>query len=226
MPFSDSPSPHRFGRRRLLKASIFGAATLALYSGGVERHWIEITRHSIVLPGLPAAFDGWRIAHLTDIHLDEFTEPFFLRHAIDQVNSLEPDAVLLTGDFISYGIRSRASAVNSAWQCAHLLTRSTANCDLLSSETMRSWWARRGLCRTRGQSHPCALQRQRAHRAQRRQNLAGGLDDPTEGRPNPDLAIPAPIRNQPSEPVLLMCHAPDYADNLRIIQPAARLASC
>jgi predicted MPP superfamily phosphohydrolase len=41
-----------------------------------------------------------------------------------------------------------------------------------------------------------------------------GLDDPVLGQPDPDRAIPPSIRNLPHEPVILMCHAPDYADDL------------
>ena len=48
-----------------------------------------------------------------------------------------------------------------------------------------------------------------------------GLEDPVEGRPDPDKAIPEYIRNVPNEPVVLMCHAPDYADFL-IAHPAGK----
>jgi predicted MPP superfamily phosphohydrolase len=41
-----------------------------------------------------------------------------------------------------------------------------------------------------------------------------GVDDPVYGRPKLALAIPASIRNLPNEPVVLLCHAPDYADQL------------
>ncbi|MGH9559894.1 MAG: metallophosphoesterase, partial [Terracidiphilus sp.] len=41
-----------------------------------------------------------------------------------------------------------------------------------------------------------------------------GVDDPVQGTPLPDVAIPEAIRNRPREPVILMCHAPDYADLL------------
>src|SRR5208282_4499224 len=91
-------------RRGLFKASIFGAAGLALYAGEVERHWIEVTRHEVSLADLPQAFEGMRIAQLSDIHLDEYTEPLFLQSVIDRVNRMQPDAVLLTGDFVSEGV--------------------------------------------------------------------------------------------------------------------------
>jgi hypothetical protein len=41
-----------------------------------------------------------------------------------------------------------------------------------------------------------------------------GIDDPVWGHPYPELAIPPAIRNVPDEPVVLLCHAPDYADQL------------
>jgi predicted MPP superfamily phosphohydrolase len=46
----------------------------------------------------------------------------------------------------------------------------------------------------------------------------GGLADPVTGVPDLDLAIP----RQPDGPVLLMCHAPDYADDV-IADPRGRL---
>ncbi len=39
--------------------------------------------------GLSSEFDGLTIAQLSDIHLDEFTEPFLLREAIDAINQAE-----------------------------------------------------------------------------------------------------------------------------------------
>ena len=51
-----------------------------------------------------------------------------------------------------------------------------------------------------------------------------GIDDPVCGRPDPDKAIPSSIRNQPREPIILMCHAPDFVDELRD-HPAGRAVS-
>ncbi len=61
---------------------MLGVAGLALYSTEVERHWLQITRRDVVLPGLHPAFDGMRIAQLSDIHMDEYNEPLFLRYVI------------------------------------------------------------------------------------------------------------------------------------------------
>ncbi len=69
-------------RRRFLLSSACAGGGLAIYGGEIERHWIEITHRDVFIPGLPQAFDGFRVAQLSDIHMDEFTEPFFLRDAV------------------------------------------------------------------------------------------------------------------------------------------------
>jgi predicted MPP superfamily phosphohydrolase len=48
-----------------------------------------------------------------------------------------------------------------------------------------------------------------------------GLDDVIGGDPDLTAAIPKSIRNVPNEPVILMCHAPDYADQL-LAHPAGK----
>jgi hypothetical protein len=35
-----------------------------------------------------------------------------------------------------------------------------------------------------------------------------------QGLPDPEATIPASIRNIPQEPIILLCHAPDYVDDL------------
>ena len=42
MALSSPATKQTTSRRDFLKASIFGAAGVALYSGEVERHWIDV----------------------------------------------------------------------------------------------------------------------------------------------------------------------------------------
>src|ERR1700760_344873 len=109
-------------RRSFLKGALCGAAGLALYAGEFERHWLEVVKKDIGLLGLSAEFDGLTIAQLSDIHLDEFTEPFLLREAIDAVNRAQPDMVLLTGDYVSAQVLPPKLTVGAAWQCGKLLS--------------------------------------------------------------------------------------------------------
>jgi predicted MPP superfamily phosphohydrolase len=217
-----APSEPRISRRALLKAGLGGAAGLALYSTIVARHWIDVTHHDLAIKGLPAAFDGLRIVQMSDIHLDEFTEPLFLDHAITLVNEMNPDLVLLTGDFVSFGLSSRKFAVGSAWQCANLLT--ALHCPSVyavlgnhdhnvSARIVTTALVDNGIKVLTNSHTPI-------ERSGSRLWLAG-VDDPVMGEPNPELAIPPTIRDVPNEPVILMCHAPDYADDL-LRHPAGR----
>jgi hypothetical protein len=209
-------------RRRFLLAGACAGAGLALYGGEIERHWTEITRHDVFLPGLRDAFDGFRIAQLSDIHLDEFTEPFFLRDAVSRINSMNPDVVFLTGDYVTSGIAPKKFAIGAAWQCANILNHLQCrqryailgNHDILVGEKqVTEAFRANGMPVLKNGYLP-------VERAGSRFWLAG-LDDAMCGQPNPDAAIPASIRNIPNEPIVLLCHEPDYADQL-LAQPAGR----
>lgn len=60
-------------------------------------------RHEILnVPGLPAELQGFRIAHLSDLHAGPFLGPGDLRHVLDALHAAAPDAIALTGDFCAH----------------------------------------------------------------------------------------------------------------------------
>lgn len=188
---------------------------MALYSGEIARHWIEVTHLSIQLPQLPAAFDGYHIVQLSDIHLDGFTEPYFLREAVEHVNCLNPDAVFLTGDFVTHQLFPNNWSIPAAWRCAKILEGLTCrqrfailgNHDVVvSPSAVTEALTNSGVTVLRNDFTSI-------DRGSSRVWLAG-LDDPLEGHPDIDRAIPELIRNRAEEPILLMCHAPDFVDDL------------
>jgi predicted MPP superfamily phosphohydrolase len=71
-----------------------------LYSTGVEPNDIRIERETIHLRRLPARFDGFKVALLSDLHIYPFTTAELIDAAIRLTNSFEPDLVLLAGDFV------------------------------------------------------------------------------------------------------------------------------
>ena len=209
-------------RRRFLATTLLGCGGLAVYAGEIERHWIDVTHRDIFLRSLPAEFEGMRIVQLSDIHLDEFTEPFLLRQAIERINRMQPDLVLLTGDFVSYEISSRKFSLQSAWQCAEMLSELTCpqryailgNHDhwLSGTEVTRALMAHR---------IPVLINSHLPMERRGSRIWLCGLDDPLCGRPDADKAIPASIREIEGQPVIVMCHAPDYADTL-LAHPAGK----
>lgn len=97
---------------RTLALTLSQAARAAL----TEPYLLTIEHHSIQLPRLPKAFDGFRIVHLSDIHHSPFTSKEQIERAVDTANRLKPDIIALTGDYISH---DRQYAV----PCAELLGR-------------------------------------------------------------------------------------------------------
>jgi hypothetical protein len=214
------PSTRPISRRHILKAGLYGAAGLALYSGEIERHWVEVTERDFFLRGLPAVFDGMRIAQISDIHLDDFTEPFFLRHVIERINSIKPDAVVLTGDFVTAELPSKLTSAlgtlrfarGAAWQCANILTELECKAIYAVLGNHDFGVGATEVATALGDNGVSVLRN--AYTSIERDGGRIWLAGMDEGHPNPELAIPASIRNVPNEPVVLLCHAPDYADRL------------
>ncbi|MFC5861505.1 metallophosphoesterase [Acidicapsa dinghuensis] len=212
-------------RRNFLVGAAACIVAPGFYAGEIERHWTEITHTDALVPNLPPGFEGVRIAQLSDIHLDEFTEPYYLRDVVHAVNKLAPDFVFLTGDFVSDGPLPRRIARHAAPHCAAILSELTCanvyaclgNHDFLTDPKLV------GDALTSARIHVLRNSHLPIERNGSRIWLAG-LDDPLCAMPDPDAAIPASIRQIPSEPVLLLCHGPDYADIL-LRHPAGKSVS-
>jgi hypothetical protein len=72
---------------------------LALVHGRGQRNALDIgiVENSVAIRNLPASFDGFRILHLTDLHLD-MSEPF-PQHLVERVRTLDYDICVMTGDY-------------------------------------------------------------------------------------------------------------------------------
>jgi len=59
-----------------------------------------VTRRALTFPDLPAAFDGLRVAHLSDLHAGTHLGEDQMQDIVAQVNAMRPDLILQTGDMI------------------------------------------------------------------------------------------------------------------------------
>jgi predicted MPP superfamily phosphohydrolase len=202
-------------RRSFLKAGVFAAGGLALFAGEVERHWVDVHRVEIRLGNLPEVFRGFRIAHMADFHYGEYSEPTFIRSVVERVNLLHPDIVALTGDFVSAGPMIRRISVDFAYHCADLLGRlecprkyaSMGNHDVLVSrldvtDALKS----RDIPVLHNDAIPIEKDGARLW-------LAGVADALVGTDADLNAAIPRG-RVAGKEPLILMAHEPDYADQV------------
>jgi predicted MPP superfamily phosphohydrolase len=63
--------------------------------------WVDIAQLRLKLPNLNANFDGFRLIHISDIHMNSWMHRKRLEQVIRLVNAQRPDLLVLTGDFIS-----------------------------------------------------------------------------------------------------------------------------
>ncbi|MEQ8822000.1 MAG: metallophosphoesterase [Sumerlaeia bacterium] len=88
---------------------------------GVTR--LRIHRRELWIEDLPAAFDGYKIVHVTDFHIHKTLTFDWFDYVVDRANGEAPDLMLYGGDFISKPphipdiprVMSRLSAPDGVW---------------------------------------------------------------------------------------------------------------
>jgi predicted MPP superfamily phosphohydrolase len=76
---------------------------LAFYGIVLRRRWFVTRRVEIAIEGLDAAFDGYRIAHLSDLHIGALTPKAWGMRWTRAANALGADLAVITGDMVTSG---------------------------------------------------------------------------------------------------------------------------
>jgi hypothetical protein len=88
----------RWGPGLFLVANLlFSAIQVRAYV--IEPLWLETTRYDLSFAALDAGAPPLRIVHLTDLHIERTTGREI--KTVARVNALQPDLVVITGDFIN-----------------------------------------------------------------------------------------------------------------------------
>lgn len=67
-----------------------------------ESKTLIVERQTIRFRRLPLGFDGLRIVQLSDFHHSPFVDAGQIEHSIKTANELQPDVIVLTGDYVSH----------------------------------------------------------------------------------------------------------------------------
>jgi hypothetical protein len=87
-------------KRRLL--ALTASLVEVARTGYNEAREIELVRQPIYLENLPAPFDGYTIAQISDIHHGSFVEADHVGRAVYLINRLQPNLIVLTGDYVTH----------------------------------------------------------------------------------------------------------------------------
>ncbi len=192
------------------------ACGVGAYARFVEPHWVE--QVDVVLPirGLGRGLDGYRIAHISDLHTGPEVSVAYLRESMDRVRSLGADLIVVTGDFITGGLGDQIQQVGA------LLARLESRDGLLAclgNHDYHSWVPDK--VRLDVASRLCEVVQQTGGRVLRNECATisrddavltvVGLDDLFVARCRPDEAY---ARVQRDAPILALAHNPDSMDLL------------
>ncbi|MBN2351698.1 MAG: metallophosphoesterase [Spirochaetales bacterium] len=81
-------------------AAVLTALAAFFCWGLVEAAGLTVTRVDFPHPDVPAAFDGFTIAFLSDFHFGPFFSARRTERAVATANALHPDLILLGGDYV------------------------------------------------------------------------------------------------------------------------------
>jgi hypothetical protein len=165
----------------------------------------EIVPLAVSIPRLDSAFDGYRIVHLSDIHMGHWMTAARLAGLAQLVNAQSPDLVAITGDFVSYVLDEVAGDLVTGLSL--LRPRDMAVATLGNHD---HWLGAAGVRRLLRQGGVTDLSNDvcTVHRHGARLHVAG-VDDVIVGQDRLDTVLnklPSP------DAAVLLCHEPDFAD--------------
>lgn len=88
-------------RKWIAAAAATTAVVIPLYARYIEPHWLQVVRRSLPLRNLPTAWHGKTILHASDLHVGPPVEDWYLAKVFQTIESLQPDVICYTGDFVS-----------------------------------------------------------------------------------------------------------------------------
>ena len=107
--------PIRIQRRNFLKllgattaGTLLAGGSTAFYANRIEPSWLEVAQQPLHLPHLDAPFHGFRLVQISDLHADDswhgsiWMNKARVAEAVQLVNAQLPDAVVITGDFVTH----------------------------------------------------------------------------------------------------------------------------
>ena len=111
-----SPVENSISRRDFIGACAALAPPLFTFSiTGIAQNQLDrfrLRRFTLSLPSLPKTLDGLTIAHVSDIHVGQWTHGPVLKKIVKTTNSLNADLVVVTGDLIDCELSDLSTAID------------------------------------------------------------------------------------------------------------------
>ncbi len=210
-PFS---SPNPLTRRKLLKRATTGLFGFSILLAGdaffLEPNLLTLDRVSIPIHGLSAAFDGFVIAFIADIHYPCYMHAKFVHHAIAIANRHHPDLFVFGGDITDK--KGSVTVPNMSGLFDHAEAKEGIIGVLGNHD---HWLDAPGVRRELARHTPLRIIENESMIVERggKALAIGGVGDHWEGIEDPSRAF---LHVPPEVPRILVAHNPDLAEELDI----------
>jgi hypothetical protein len=191
----------------LVLQELFWLVSRVVDRGRYSPEHFDVNGFDLPVERLPAAFDGYRIIHLSDIHMGTWMNRERLEGVVELVLAEKPDLVAITGDFVSYTLDESLDELTEILARLHApdgvyAVRGNHDC-WTDPERVSAMLGEAGIVELRNDFKRIEREGQRLYLA--------GVDDVYDERA--DLA--AVIARLPDDgAAVLLAHEPDFADQV------------
>lgn len=100
-----------FVARAVAAPTLMAAGAVTTYGVARANGDFHLPEVNVSLSRLPRALEGFKIVHLSDIHIGPVLDGRFVDHLVESTNKLRPDLVCITGDVVDGAIADIGPAV-------------------------------------------------------------------------------------------------------------------
>jgi len=163
-----------------------------------------VDRIPLAIKNLHPNLEGFTIVQITDVHLYPMTQPDLIEKSVIMANGLNPDLVVLTGDYVW-------QELDAIDELAPILAGLNAKYGVFSTLGNHDYWLDADVITAAMESAglPVLINQGLSIQHGKGTIYIAGLDDGWSGKPDLNKTLD---RADPTEPVILLCHEPDLAD--------------
>jgi predicted MPP superfamily phosphohydrolase len=208
------PLQQTFSRRTLLKGGMLAMGGLALASCSSRsvgsKEIVELTQEDIMIPHLPAQFEGMTVTLASDFHSSPYMSPKDLKNIVSRINELKSDVILLPGDFVTSKIEELPPIIQafSELRAKHGIYASTGNHDHdVDAESISQGLEDIGIMMLRNENRAITIGGEKLHLLGVDDDASESILDFTKGKYAPH--IDATFKGLPENAAtILLCHRP------------------
>lgn len=174
------------------------------YGKEIEAKQLVVEHIQIRVKNIKTALEGFRIVQLSDIHLYPYTQLDFVQETVTIANSLQPDLIVLTGDYV-------LQTAEAIFEVAPVLASLNAKYGVFSILGNHDLWTDAEIVRLglKEQRLPLLENDGIGLTVNGETIYLAGVDDGWSGQPDLSLAL----TKVPSDALtILLAHEPDLAD--------------